>query len=611
MRCYQSLIASCCFVYISKGEDGILRLQIIEASDATGVIDPITGLLTEGYAVLRRDNNAAPILEAYFTDKETIFYKGKEKPLSVPNKTGRPLLVPIIHRADAVRPFGRSRITRSAMYYQRYAKRTLERADVTAEFYSFPQKYVVGLSQDAEPMDTWKATVSSMLQFTKDDEGGTPSLGQFNTSSMSPFTEQLRTAAAGFAGEMGLTLDDLGFVSDNPSSVEAIRASHEGLRLAGKKAQRSLGSGFLNVAYVSVCLRDDFAYSRTAFMETKPKWEPLFESDASALGLIGDAALKLNQAIPGLVDEEMIAIIQEWVVIMDKDIVPALLEAIQKDFDNGHATSKQIQQLLSLLAEDKATYLQANNYAVEVGKLLSKALKNKVTVDALPNGKMYFNIAEKLFNATLKNNYDLIADYSSKVQAKVNNDVGIRLKAQTPKLNQDRVDGLIKAAANAKDFEEVSRLLGDPIVNFSQSVVDNTIKANAEFLDKAGFKSKIKRIAVGRDCKWCRNLEGVYDYPHTPEEIYHRHENCRCRVDYFPNGKRSRYKQNVHSKKYIKANSEELKKLSDEVGSKNKNRNKPLEILAITEAKKLGYNPLPTSKVVNELRKQARKWEKF
>lgn len=301
-----SLIASCCFVYISKGEDGIPRLQIIEASDATGVIDPITGLLTEGYAVLQRDNNAAPILEAYFTDKETIFYKGKEKPLSVPNKTGRPLLVPIIHRADAVRPFGRSRITRSAMYYQRYAKRTLERADITAEFYSFPQKYVVGLSQDAEPMDTWKATVSSMLQFTKDDEGGTPSLGQFNTSSMSPFTEQLRTAAAGFAGEMGLTLDDLGFVSDNPSSVEAIRASHEGLRLAGKKAQRSLGSGFLNVAYVSVCLRDDFAYNRTVFMETKPKWEPLFESDASALGLIGDAALKLNQAIPGLVDEEMI-----------------------------------------------------------------------------------------------------------------------------------------------------------------------------------------------------------------------------------------------------------------------------------------------------------------
>lgn len=300
-----ALIASCCFVYISEGEE-MPRLQIIEASNATGIIDPITGLLTEGYAVLKRDDNQQPVLEAYFLPDKTIYYPKGANPYELKNKTQQPLLVPIIHRADAVRPFGRSRITRSAMYYQKYAKRTMERADITAEFYSFPQKYVVGLSQDAEPMDSWKATVSSMLQFTKDDDGDSPQLGQFSTSNMSPFTEQLRTAAAGFAGEMGLTLDDLGFVSDNPSSVEAIRASHEGLRLAGKKAQRSLGSGFLNVAYVSVCLRDDFAYSRTAFMETKPKWEPLFESDASALGLIGDAALKLNQAIPGLVDEEMI-----------------------------------------------------------------------------------------------------------------------------------------------------------------------------------------------------------------------------------------------------------------------------------------------------------------
>lgn len=311
-----ALIASCCFVYVSSGDDGMPRLQIIEASNATGVIDPITGLLTEGYAVLQRDDNDMPILEAYFLKERTWFYPKDGKAYSIENKAGIPLLVPIIHRPDAVRPFGRSRITRSAMYYQRYAKRTMERADITAEFYSFPQKYVVGLSQDAEPMDTWKATVSSMLQFTKDDEGGNPTLGQFSTSNMSPFTEQLRTAAAGFAGEMGLTLDDLGFVSDNPSSVEAIKASHEGLHLAGKKAQRSLGSGLLNVAYVAVCLRDEFTFTRTRFMDTIPKWEPLFEADASALGLVGDAAIKLNQAIPGLIDE---AVIRDYTGLGGKD----------------------------------------------------------------------------------------------------------------------------------------------------------------------------------------------------------------------------------------------------------------------------------------------------
>ena len=85
-----ALIGSCCFVYLSKDEDERVRLQVIEASNATGVIDPITGLLTEGYAVLQRDDNDNPILEAYFTDEETWFYPKDETPFRVSNPTGVP-----------------------------------------------------------------------------------------------------------------------------------------------------------------------------------------------------------------------------------------------------------------------------------------------------------------------------------------------------------------------------------------------------------------------------------------------------------------------------------------------------------------------------------------
>ena len=303
-----AMIASCSFVYISKGEDDEPRLQVIGAGDATGVIDPITGLLTEGYAVLDRDGNGNATVEAHFLPGQTKYYYADKniQDSEVSHNFQHPLLVPVIHRPDEARPFGRSRISRAGMYFQRYAKRTLERADITAEFYSFPQKYVTGLSNDAEPMESWKATVSSMLQFTKDDDGEKPTLGQFTTSSMSPFTEQLRTAAAGFAGEMGLTLDDLGFVSDNPSSVEAIKASHENLRLAGRKAQRCLGSGLLNVAYIAACLRDDFPYARSQFINTTPIWEPLFEADANTLTLVGDGVIKINQAIPGYIDGKAI-----------------------------------------------------------------------------------------------------------------------------------------------------------------------------------------------------------------------------------------------------------------------------------------------------------------
>ncbi len=57
---------------------------------------------------------------------------------------------------------------------------------------------------------------------------------------MAPYVEQLKMLASLFAGETGLTLDDLGFSTENPSSVEAIKAQHENLRLKARKAQKPL-----------------------------------------------------------------------------------------------------------------------------------------------------------------------------------------------------------------------------------------------------------------------------------------------------------------------------------------------------------------------------------
>ena len=295
-----ALISSCCFVYISADETGYPRLQVIDGSNATGILDPITGLLTEGYAVLERDDNNNPILEAWFLAGETQYIrKGNSKVQVIKNNVPYPLLVPIIYRPDAKRPFGHSRISRACMKITEAALRTVKRSEVSAEFYSFPQKYILGMSADAEPMDKWKATISSFLQIDKDEDGDKPTVGQFQQQSMSPYTEQLRTFAALFAGETGLTLDDLGFVSDNPSSAEAIKASHENLRLTARKAQRTFGSGFLNVGYLAACLRDNYAYQRQQLYLTKPTWEPIFEPDAAMLSSMGDGIIKINQAVPG------------------------------------------------------------------------------------------------------------------------------------------------------------------------------------------------------------------------------------------------------------------------------------------------------------------------
>ena len=94
-----------------------------------------------------------------------------------------------------------------------------------------------------------------------------------------------------FAGETGLTLDDLGFVTDNPSSAEAIKASHENLRLIAKESAEDVWQVFKRGVHRGV-LEDNYPYERRQFYLTKPKWEPVFEPDAAALSSYGDGAIK-------------------------------------------------------------------------------------------------------------------------------------------------------------------------------------------------------------------------------------------------------------------------------------------------------------------------------
>lgn len=314
-----ALISSCCFIYISEDETGYPRLQVIDGANATGILDPITNLLTEGYAVLQRDDRmwygsmagmlGEPVLEAYFRPDVTAFYENGKLARTVPNKAPYPLLVPIIFRPDAVREFGHSRISRACMSIVGSAMRTIKRSEISAEFYSFPQKYVTGTNYEADgdgldepgsnPIDRWKAAMSALLEFPVGEDGEVAKVGQFTQQSMQPHSDQLRMFASLFAGETGLTLDDLGFATENPSSAEAIKAAHENLRLTARKAQRTFGSGFLNAGYLAACVRDNYKYQRRQIYLTKPKWEPVFEPDAAMLSSIGDGAIKVNQAIPG------------------------------------------------------------------------------------------------------------------------------------------------------------------------------------------------------------------------------------------------------------------------------------------------------------------------
>lgn len=255
-----------------------------------------------------------------------------------------------------------------------------------------------------------------------------------------------------------------------------------------------------------------------------------------------------------------------------KDITQDLLERIKKDFERQISSNSKISDLIGKLDKGTATYLDANEYSIEIGRTLANVLGKNISSDVLPNGKMYYNIANRIINDTLSRNHDIIADYAAKTQKALNTKAKIGLKVVKPVLNQDRIDGIVNRASSEDRFDNVKWILDEPIVNFSQSIVDDSIRENADIHYQKGLTPRIIRKESGKCCKWCRSIAGIYAYPDVPKDVYRRHQNCRCTVDYYPGDGKV---QNVHTKRITKIPTSQFEEL--------KRREKDIKLLNIRE----------------------------
>ena len=109
-------------------------------------------------------------------------------------------------------------------------------------------------------------------------------------------------------------------------------------------------------------------------------------------------------------------------------------------------------------------------------------------------------------------------------------------------------------------------MIGEPIINFAQAIVDDTVRVNADFQYKAGLSPKIIRTSTRKCCKWCDKLTGVYEYEEVSDngnDVFRRHKYCKCLVEYAPG---DGTKQNVHTKRWSKPNESDRIKEKKDIG---------------------------------------------
>lgn len=235
-----------------------------------------------------------------------------------------------------------------------------------------------------------------------------------------------------------------------------------------------------------------------------------------------------------------------------------LSQASEASFTRRLKTDSKLKRI-ARKARDSTSYEVANDYAVRVGELLSESLTENV------EGLAYISeeVAREVLTPALTADHELVKEVSVQIQRNMNEANGYGIEALAPDLDTNRIEGLVQKVASYDTAGDALWVFREPIINYSQAVTDETIRKNAEANARMGIEAKIVRKAESAGtrtirrgkrtytyavpCKWCRSLEGTYDYSEvkgTGNDVYRRHENCRCEITYVQGKKR----QDVWSK---------------------------------------------------------------
>lgn len=230
-----------------------------------------------------------------------------------------------------------------------------------------------------------------------------------------------------------------------------------------------------------------------------------------------------------------------------------VLQDIKDEFASRYQSNTKIRSLLAKIHSGKGTYEDASEASRLLGSELSEIYTAKMKDAYGVNMPADTAEIDSVLRQTLKHDYDTITELSNTTQKGLNKAAGINMNAVVPNYNENRAEGIITRVDefSRRDPDAALNELRNNIVNYSMSVVDDSVKANAEAQFRSGFVPKITRKMQGfHPCKWCQALAGTYEYPDVPDDVYRRHQNCYCTVTYTPAG--SKRSQDVWSKKWGK-----------------------------------------------------------
>lgn len=309
-----SFIHGVAFIATSRGTEGEPDPLITVESpmSMSAIYDPRGRRITVAASISRGEDGQAKAASLYKPDSTTHLVREGSQWIIVSrddHRIGRVLVRRLVNNPRASRHWGRSEITRDVIYLTQAAMRTLLGAEVSREFYSAPQRWIMGAKEsafegpDGSMKSAWQTYQGRFIALTRDEDDDAsqdPKIGQFTPQPPTPYIDLVKMYATMLSSTTGIPATYFGFESKNPPSADAIRAMET--RHVKKASRRctNFGPEWAGAIKDAILLRDGDVPKELAGLRTK--WA---NPATPTVAATADATVKIVNAFPWLKESDV------------------------------------------------------------------------------------------------------------------------------------------------------------------------------------------------------------------------------------------------------------------------------------------------------------------
>ena len=310
-----AFIQGVAFLAVSRGGEGEPDPLITVESplSMSAVYDPRGRRIQVAAAITRDDDNRPVAASLYHPHKTTHVERNATGKWVITHrdhhKLGRVTVRRLVNNPRASRQWGRSEITPDIMHFTQAAMRTLVGAEISREFYSAPQRWLIGATEetfqdkDGRNKTPWESYIGRYLALSRnedDPDAKDPRVGQFEPSSPTPYIELVKMFSLMVASAAAIPPTYFGFVTENPPSADAIRAFEA--RHVKRAARRctNFGPEWAGAIKDAILLRDGTIPKELHGLRTK--WA---DTGTPTPAAAADATTKLVAAFPWMQNSDV------------------------------------------------------------------------------------------------------------------------------------------------------------------------------------------------------------------------------------------------------------------------------------------------------------------